>query len=102
MGDFRIEKLSEGESTELPRWVAEGVVQLNLAEMGEEPFERRVLQGNEQGEDEGPFQISNLSPDFYLRMGRRLAYLQSAASAGKVRKAEYQRLRASSYDMIGI
>ncbi len=102
VGDFKIEKLMEGENAELPRWVAEEFAGLNLAEVPEEPFESEVLKSLSREKMMGPFQLSNLSPDFYLRMKRRLAYLQGAASAGRVRKDEYERLRASSYDMIGI
>ena len=39
VGDYRIEKLAEGQSVELPRWVGEELVSLNLAVLNEEPFE---------------------------------------------------------------
>lgn len=102
VGDFKIEKLREGEITELPRWVAQEFASLGLAEVAEEPFETEILKSLSREKMMSPFQLSNLSPDFYLRMRRRLAHIQGAAMAGKVRKDEYDRLRASSYDLIGI
>jgi len=102
VGDLKIEKLREGEIAELPRWVAEEFAGLGLAEVAEEPFETEILKSLSREKMIGAFQLSSLAPDFYLRMKRRLAYLHEAAGAGRVRKEDYERLRASSYDLIGI
>jgi len=102
VGDLKVEKLREGEIAELPRWVAEEFASLGLAEVAEEPFETEILKSLSREKIIGAFQLSNLAPDFYLRMKRRLAYLHEAAGAGRVRKEDYERLRASSYDLIGI
>ena len=102
VGDLKVEKLREGETAELPRWVAEEFASLGLAEVTEEPFETEILKSLSREKMIGAFQLSNLAPDFYLRMKRRLAYLRDAARAGRVRKEDYERLRASSYDLIGI
>jgi len=102
VGDFKIEKLKEGESAELPRWVVEELVSLNLAEAPEEPFETDILKSLSREKLMGPFQLSNLSPEFYLRMRRRLSYLQGGVASGKVRREDYERMRSSSYDLIGI
>src|SRR5437867_11775429 len=102
VGDLKVEKLREGETAELPRWVAEEFASLGLAEVAEEPFETEILKSLSREKMIGAFQLSNLAPDFYLRMKRRLAYLRDAAGAGRGRKEDYERLRASSYDLIGI
>ena len=102
VGDLKVEKLREGETAELPRWVAEEFASLGLAEVAEEPFETEILKSLSREKMIGAFQLSNLAPDFYLRMKRRLAYLRDAAGAGRVRKEDYERLRGSSYDLIGI
>jgi len=102
VGDFKIEKLKEGESAELPRWVAQEFASLGIADTAEEPFETEVLKSLSREKMMGPFQLANLTPDFYLRMRRTLEHLRDALSAGKLRKEEYERLRASSYDLIGI
>ena len=102
VGDFKIESLKEGESVELPRWVAEELVQLNLAESTEEPFETELYRALSREKMLGPFQLSNLSPDFYLRLRRRLSYLRIAVQNGRVRREDYERVRASNYDLIGV
>jgi hypothetical protein len=102
VGDLKIEKLKEGEIAELPRWVAEEFASLGLGEAAEEPFETEILRALSREKMIGAFQLSNLAPDFYLKMKRRLAYLHDASGAGRVRKEDYERLRASSYDLIGI
>ena len=102
VGDVKIEKLKEGETAELPRWVAEEFAALNLEEVGEEPFETEILKALSREKMMGPSQLSSLAPDFYLKMRRRLVYLKGAAEAGRVRKEDYERLRTSSYDLIGI
>src|SRR2546422_4460224 len=102
VGDLKIEKLREGEIAELPRWVAEEFAGLGLAEVAEEPFETEILKSLSREKMIGAFQLSNLAPDFYLRMKRRLAYLHDAAGGGGGGKEDFERLRASCYDLIGI
>lgn len=101
-GDYRIEALSEGQTAELPRWVAEELVALNLAESSEEPFETEIYRALSKEKMMGPLQLSPLSQDFYLRMRRRVSYLEGAAREGRVRKEELEKLRAVCYDLIGI
>lgn len=102
VGDFKIDSVREGETVELPRWAAEELVQLNLAEMIEEPFETEIFKALSREKMMGPLQLSNLTPDFFLKMRRRLAHLSSAVQEGKVRKEDYERLRSNSYDLVGL
>ena len=101
-GDYRIEKLSEGQSVELPRWVGEELVRLNLAEMTEEPFETELFRALSREKMMGLLQLSALPQDFYLRMRRRLSFLTQALSEGKVKREVADKLRAGSYDLIGM
>jgi DNA replication initiation complex subunit (GINS family) len=50
----------------------------------------------------GPLQLSTLPPDFYLKMRRRLVTLGARVAEGKARKEDHERLRAVSYDLVGI
>jgi len=102
LGDFKIDGLKEGESVELPRWVAEELVQMNLAEAPEEPFETEILKALSREKMMGPLQLSNLQQDFYMRMRRRLSYLAEAAKEGRVRKEDLDKLKATSYDLVGM
>ncbi len=101
-GDYRIETLSEGQSTELPRWMAEELVSLNLAEVPEEPFETEIFRALSKEKMMGPLQLSVLPEDFYLRMRRRVDRIGKSAREGKVRKEEYDKLRAVCYDLVGM
>jgi DNA replication factor GINS len=102
VGDFKIESLRDGESVELPRWVVEELTRLNLAEIAEEPFETELYRSLSREKVLGPFQLSSLAPDFYMMMRRRLAHLKIAAGDGRVRKEDYEKVRTSSYDLVGV
>lgn len=101
-GDVKLGTLREGESVDLPRWVAEELVQRNVAVTTEEPFETEIFKALSREKMMGPFQLSALGQDFYIKMRRRLGYLAAAAKEGKVRREDTDRLRASCYDLIGI
>ncbi len=102
VGDFRIEELKAGETAEMPRWVAEDLEALDLAEMEEEPFETEIYRAMSKEKLMGPLQLSGLPQDFYLRMKSRLRHLTAAVAEGKFRKADLDKLRAVSYDLVGM
>jgi len=100
-GEYRIDRLAEGQSIELPRWVAEELVKLKLAEPQEERFEDELSRALSKEKMMGPLQLSFLPPDFYIRMRRRLLILSSAAN-GEIRKEDFEKLRQACYDIIGM
>ena len=102
VGDFHIEHLSEGESVEVPRWVADELVAKGMAESAEAPFEGDVFGVLSREKMMGPLQLSGLPPDFYVRMRRRLGALSSGVAEGKGRREDFERLRAVCYDLVGI
>ena len=102
VGDFHIEKLAQGESVELPRWVADELVGQGMAETAEAPFENEIFNALSKEKMMGPLQLSTLTPDFYVRMRRRLNSLGAGVAAGKTRREDFERLRAVSYDLVGI
>jgi hypothetical protein len=102
VGDFHIEHLSEGDSVDLPRWVADELIAKGMAESAETPFENDVFSAVSREKMMGPLQLSSLSPDFYVRMRRKLVGLRSGVAEGKVRKEDYERFRATCYDLVGI
>ncbi|HXY56866.1 MAG TPA: hypothetical protein VEH01_04545 [Nitrososphaerales archaeon] len=102
VGDFHIEHLSEGESAELPRWVADELASQGMAEPAEAPFENEVFGALSREKMMGPLQLSGLSHDFYVRMRRRLGTLGAGVAEGKTRREDYERLRAVCYDLVGI
>ena len=102
VGDFHIEKLAEGETVELPRYVLDELVTQGMADVAETPFENEIFSALSREKMMGPLQLSGLPPDFYVRMRRRLGALAAGASEGKVRREDFDRLRAVCYDLVGI
>lgn len=101
VGDFKMNSVSQGEMLELPRWVAEELAELRLCDVEEEPCEVEILKFLTREKILGSPQLSSLQPDFYLRMRRRLKIIREGVEAGKYGKEEYERLKASCYDLIG-
>lgn len=102
VGDFHIDRLAEGESVELPRWVLDELVSQGMAEAAETPFENEIFSALSKEKMMGPLQLSGLPPDFYVRMRRRLGVLDASAAEGRGRKEDADRLRAVCYDLVGI
>lgn len=102
VGDFHIERLSDGDSADLPRWVADEIVLQGMAEPVEPPFEGEVYGALSREKMMGPLQLSGLQPDFYVKMRRRLATIGAAVSQGKGRRDDLERFRAACYDLVGI
>jgi hypothetical protein len=102
VGDFHIEKVSEGETIDLPRWVADELVAQGMAESADTPFEGEVFSALSREKMMGPLQLSKLPPDFYVRMRRRLGSSGGGAAEGRARKEDFERLRAVCYDLVGI
>jgi hypothetical protein len=102
VGDFRVEKLTEGETADLPRWVADELAGLSMAEVVEDPFEVEIFKVLSREKMMGPLQLSALPADFYIRMKRRLGTLAEGVAAGKSRKEDLDKVRAGSYDLIGM
>ena len=102
VGDFHIEHLDEGETVDLPRWVADELIAQGMAEAAEAPFENDIFNALSKEKMMGPLQLSSLSPDFYVRMRRKLETMGSGVADGKVRREDLERLRAVCYDLVGI
>jgi DNA replication factor GINS len=101
VGDLLLAKAKEGERLELPRWVAEELVDLNLAELQEEPFDVEIFKALTREKILASPQLSPLEPNFYIRMRRRLAAVRSGVERGKYRREDYEKLKTTSYDLIG-
>lgn len=102
VGDFHIEKVSEGESVELPRWVADELIGQGMAEVAEAPFESEIFNALSKEKMMGPLQLSGLPADFYVKMRRGLGALSAGVAEGKGRREDFERLRAVCYDLVGI
>lgn len=101
VGNIAIPKMREGETAELPRWVAEELAELSMAEIQEEAFEGEIFKALTREKMLGSPQLSPLQPNFYLRMRRRLAAIKAGSETGKYRREDYEKLKATCYDLIG-
>jgi hypothetical protein len=101
VGDLVLKKANEGERLEMPRWVAEELVELGLGEVQEEAFEVEIFKALTREKILAPPQLSPLEPNFYIRMRRRLAAVRAGVERGKYRREDYEKLRTTSYDLIG-
>ena len=102
VGDFHIEKLSEGDSVDLPRWVADELITQGMAESSETPLENEIFSALSKEKMMGPLQLSGLPADFYVKMRRRLTALAASVAEGKSKSADLERLRGVCYDLVGI
>ena len=101
VGDLLLKKAKEGERLEMPRWVAEELVDLGMAEFQDEPFEVEILKALTREKLLASLQLSPLEPNFYIKMRRRLAAVKVGVERGRYRREDYEKLRMSSYDLIG-
>jgi hypothetical protein len=101
VGDLVLNKAKEGERIEMPRWVAEELVALELAEMQEEAFDVEIFKALTREKILSSPQVSPLEPNFYIRMRRRLAAYKVGVERGKYKREEYEKLKTTSYDLIG-
>ena len=102
VGDFHAGKMGQGESVDLPRWVVDELVAQGLAEATDVPFENEIFGALSREKMMAPLQQSKLPPDFYIRMRRRLGALGAGAADGRMRREDFERLRAVCYDLVGI
>jgi DNA replication factor GINS len=101
VGDLIVSKAKEGERLEMPRWVAEELVELELAELQEEVFDVEIFKALTREKILASPQLSPLDPNFYIRMRRRLAAVRLGVERGKYRREDYEKLKTTSYDLIG-
>lgn len=101
VGDMVLGKAKEGERLEMPRWVAEELVELELAEMQEEAFDVEIFKALTREKILASPQLSPLEPSFYIRMRRRIAAVRAGVERGKYRREDYEKLKNTCYDLIG-
>jgi GINS complex protein len=102
VGDLHVEMLSQGETVDLPRWVADELVVQGMADVMEPLFENELFNALSKEKMMGPLQLSGLPPDFYVRMRRRLGTLATGVAEGRSKKEDFERMKAVCYDLVGI
>ncbi|MGA2875132.1 MAG: hypothetical protein ABSE82_06270 [Nitrososphaerales archaeon] len=102
IGSIHLESMNEGDAVDLPRWIAEVLISMDVCESQEESFASEVFKAVTREKIAGPDQLSTLRPDFYLKIRRHLAY---ASDSNKIKSAtipEIEKTRALIYDLMAL
>ncbi len=102
VGSVHLEPMNAGDAAELPRWIAEVLTGLGLAEIQEESFSSEVFRAVNREKIAGDSQIAELRQDFYLKVRRHLAYALELVNTKPVTAAEFDRTKTLIYDLIAM
>lgn len=102
IGSVHLDPLSQGDAVELPRWIAEVLIGLELCESQEESFSSEVFKAVNREKIAGPDQIASLKPDFYLKIRRHLAFSREAIAKRPFSAPEFDKTKTLIYDLIAL
>lgn len=101
IGSIHLEAMNEGDAVDLPRWIAEVLIGMDLCESQEESFASEVFKAVTREKIAGSDQISALRPDFYLKIRRHLTFaIDSNKRASSI--PETEKTRALIYDLMAL
>ena len=100
IGSVHLEPMNEGDAVDLPRWIAEVLVDLDICESQEESFASEVFKAVTKEKIVGSDQLSTLKPDFYLKIRRHLAYAGNPNNLKPNAIPELEKTRTLIYDLI--
>lgn len=104
IGSIHLENMNQGDVVEVPRWIAEILTELGVAESQEESFASEVFKAVNREKMAGENQVATLRPDFYLKIRRHLAS-SSSSQLGAMRPSsvsELERTRTLIYDLVAL
>ena len=102
IGSVHLDPMNQGDIVELPRWIAEVMIGLELAESQEESFASEVFKAVNREKMAGPDQLASLRQDFFLRIRRHLAYASEYANLKPSNVQELDKTRTLIYDLIAL
>jgi len=100
IGSIHLEPMNEGDTIDLPRWVAEVLVEMGICENQEENFSSEVFKAVTREKIAGNDQLSTLRPDFYLKVRRQLSFVGD--TSGKSSYPEIGKTRSLVYDLVAL
>jgi DNA replication factor GINS len=103
IGSIHLESLNQGDVVDVPRWIAEILIEIGVAESQEESFASEVFKAVNREKMAGDNQIATLRSDFYLRIRRHL--VSSTGKLGAMKPtdlAELERTRTLIYDLVAL
>lgn len=100
IGSIHLEPMSEGDTIDLPRWIAEVLIQMGVCESQEENFSSEVFKAVTREKIAGSEQLSTLRPDFYLRIRRQLSFSTEGAKPSNY--SDLEKTRTLVYDLVAL
>jgi DNA replication initiation complex subunit (GINS family) len=94
--------LNEGDTIDLPRWVAEVLVEMGVSESQEENFSSEVFKAVTREKISGSDQLSTLRPDFYLKVRRQLSLASGSSNFKLANINELEKTRTLVYDLVAL
>jgi len=102
IGSIHLEAMNPGDVIDLPRWVAEVLINLELCESQEESFASEVFKAVTREKIAGNDQLSTLKPDFYLKIRRHLAFANDFSNFKPSEIPELDKTRTLIYDLMAL
>ena len=102
VGSVHVDQMEQGDSAELPRWIAEVLINLDLCESQEESFSSEVFKAVNREKIAGQDQLAALRPDFYLKIRRHLAYANDPSNLRPSAISEIDKTKTMIYDLIAM
>lgn len=98
IGSVHLQPMNEGDTIDLPRWVAEVLVEMGVCDSQEENFSSEVFKAVTREKIAGSDQLSTLRPDFYLKVRRQLSFVIGSDQ----KPAEFEKTRTLVYDLVAL
>jgi len=102
IGSIHLDPLNEGDTIDLPRWVAEVLVEMGVSENQEENFSSEVFKAVTREKIAGSDQLSTLRPDFYLKMRRQMSFSSESSGLRSGNIPDLEKTRTLVYDLVAL
>ncbi|MEM3437029.1 MAG: hypothetical protein QXP55_00640 [Nitrososphaerales archaeon] len=102
VGSVSLPEVHEGDVIEVPRWVAEIMVQMGFADIQEESIDLELFKALSREKMQDPSQISTLKSDFYPRIRLQIKSMKSMMERNESLKEAYEKFSSSAYDLIAL
>jgi len=102
LGSIHLEPMNEGDTIDLPRWVAEVLVDMGTSEIQEENFSSEVFKAVTREKIAGSDQLTTLRPDFYLKVRRQLSFAKDSPNLRPTNFPELEKTRTLVFDLVAL
>ena len=97
---IKLKETSQGDKIEVPRWIANVLVDMGFAKILEEPFDNEVFKAEAKEKLQTPPLFAKINPDFYYRFTDLLTRKRILAEQNGEARQRCDKLQQSGYDLI--